>query len=87
MHRANQHPIRQVVVALAVALAGAGAVILIVESALFRSAGESHDISAHYMLEQIPDEKARFQELWFGPGITDDLNRMVKIGLYITLFF
>jgi hypothetical protein len=77
MHRQN---IRQAIVALAVALVGAGAVLLIVSSGSLRAPGDSEDVPVHYMLEQIPEEKARFQELWFGPGITDDLNRMVKIG-------
>ena len=81
MHRPNNQNIRQALVALAVAFVGAGAVLLIVSSASLRVSGDSEDVSVHYMLEQIPEEKARFQQLWFGPGITDDLNRMVKIGL------
>ena len=76
MHSINNGHIRQALVALTVALIGAGAVLLIVSSSTLR---QSEDISVHYMLEQIP-EKARFEQLWFGPGITDDLNRMMKIG-------
>ena len=72
--------IRHVSIALTLALIGAGAVLLIVSSASLKLDRDSQDVSVHYMLEQIPSTKARFQELWFGPGISDDLNRMMKIG-------
>lgn len=31
-------------------------------------------------------QRARTQELWFGAGVTDDLNRMVRIGQHSSLF-
>ena len=74
MHRHGH--VRQALVSSAVALFGAFAVLLIVGSSSLK---KSEDFSVRYMLEQNPG-KARFEELWFGPGITDDLNRMVKIG-------
>jgi hypothetical protein len=80
MHSLGNGRIRHVSVALTVALIGASAVLLIVSSASLKLDSESQDVSVHYMLEQDPSTKARFQELWFGPGISDDLNRMMKIG-------
>ena len=76
---------RQAGFASAFSLIGAAAVLLIVNAAVYKPA---EDVSVHYMLEQMEQvPKARFQELWFGPGISDELNRMVKMGKHVVIYF
>ena len=61
-------------VAIAVVLAALGAVLVLcfVSNATWRRVA--------LLQKGVP---ARTEELWFGAGVTDDLNRMVRIGMVI----
>mmetsp|Transcript_50869 Transcript_50869/g.115865 ORF Transcript_50869/g.115865 Transcript_50869/m.115865 type:complete len:154 (+) Transcript_50869:3-464(+) len=71
MTASSRRPWRQVAAAIAVICVGVGAVALIVGHA---------QLSASQQVYMLMPKPQLTTELWFGPGISDDLNRMVKIG-------
>jgi hypothetical protein len=67
----QRRPWRQVAAAFAVICVGVVAVAMIVGHA---------QLSASQQVYMLMPKNQLTTELWFGPGISDDLNRMVNIG-------
>eukprot|EP00961_Rhodomonas_salina_P264443 3574267-Rhodomonas_salina.1 len=68
---------RQAGAALMVICVGIVAVSLVVWNADLRGAERKQIL---LQMPQHANAPGFTQELWFGPGIADDLNRMVKLG-------
>ena len=64
------------VAVLAVIMAGVAAVALLVGTAQLRGA----DTTVLLDMRHVKPAPARTEMLWFGPGISDELNRMIKLG-------
>ncbi|KAJ1484050.1 hypothetical protein T484DRAFT_1798209 [Baffinella frigidus] len=72
MTASSRRPWRQVAAAVAVICVGVGAVALIVGHA---------QLSASQQVYMLMPKPQLTTELWFGPGISDDLNRMVAAAV------
>jgi hypothetical protein len=65
------------VAVLAVIMAGVAAVALLVGTAQLHGATGT---TVLLDMRHVKPAPARTEMLWFGPGISDELNRMIKLG-------